>query len=75
MDDVIGTKESQYILKKKKDKFIQDAIPLIQQGMSVAKVASELNINEGTLKRWIKEYEKENGPIRGKTAKSLHILF
>jgi len=50
------------IRKKYSKEFKQDAVSLVlEQGYSVADAAKNLNLNESMLRRWIREFEEDDG--------------
>ena len=55
-----------YYSQEQKDNIIKRALPLIQQGISVAKTARALNISPAILSKGLDEHEKQHGRIPGR---------
>ena len=49
--------------QEQKEEFVQKAIPLIEQGMSLSKIAKQLGVNIHNLKEWLEKHKEKYGPI------------
>ena len=60
--------------KKYKDEFKVLIVELLQSGRKAKEVSDEYNLNDGMVRRWLREYESKSGDFSKKREQSKEEL-